>query len=75
MTSMPWRHYSNDAKEADILYLCGLPVNGVKLGVFHTAIYGNKQGVLHCDTLHERLRTHKVFTKDQCFTLIIINSP
>ena len=26
-------------------------------------------------SLRERLRTHKVFTKDQCFTLIIISSP
>ena len=25
--------------------------------------------------LRERLRTHKVSTKDQCFTLIIISSP
>ena len=26
-------------------------------------------------SLRERLRTHKVFTKDPCFTLIIISSP
>ena len=26
-------------------------------------------------SISERLRTHKVFTKDQCFTLIIISSP
>ena len=26
-------------------------------------------------SLRERLRTHKVFTKDQCFTFIIVSSP
>ena len=26
-------------------------------------------------SLRERFRTHKVFTKDQCFYLIIISSP
>ena len=36
---MTSRHYSNDAKEADILDRCGLPLNGIKLGVFNIAIY------------------------------------
>ena len=30
-------------------------------------------GILHA--LRERLRTHKLFTKDLCFTLIIVSSP
>ena len=36
---MTSRHYSNDAKEAGILDRCGLPLNGIKLGVFNIAIY------------------------------------
>ena len=32
LQSITSRHYSKDAKEADILDRCGLPLNGVKLG-------------------------------------------
>ena len=40
--SVTSRHYSYDAKEADILDRCGLPfVLGLNLGMFITTIYGN----------------------------------
>ena len=41
--SVTLRPYSNDVKEADILDLCGLPLNdGSKIEVFYTETYGKK---------------------------------
>ena len=40
------RNYSNDAKEAESLDCCGLPLNwGLTLGMFNTAIYGKNSTV------------------------------
>ena len=40
-----------------------------------TPLHGRLSQQMSSITLRERLRTHKVFTKDQRFTLIIISSP
>ena len=45
------------------------------LGITSTFWGGEVNVSCSRNSLRERLRTHKVFTKDQCFTLIIISSP
>ena len=43
--------------------------------LYHRVMLQKDAGQVETVVLHERLRTHNVFTKDQCFTLIIISSP